>query len=478
MGHPAMRQKMYKALEWIHFLSTFCCTVAPQSIVEAMVQVLWMLWIWFKSLRLSFTTKYCNGRLAVHGLGDWWPNGALVVPDKMFKTFGDLVKWLACDSVRLFTYLPGGDEFDIEKYDDARCFLQNSSTTDCCDWFWCFEALQYIVASPWNIILYHSRFLFYVKLLRVCTLCRRCADLGTWSEFTKAINWRSRTVEGPLCASTVGHVTRSTSGERLSTTVWLEITCASRRRDTRSDPEISRVENPFIETHGFLICSFHLTVRSSDKKWKFINELSLFCVPSCFSPFYFWIGRIKIIFFKIWCIQSEIFYRTFCRPPASCDTVLQVIEELKDQVRRLLELQARDHFIWRHKITQARSYELRFTFCQSSVSVSVFASHILVRNSSVFNHLEAKWTKMINCFYNSSSHYFLRRNLWNWNHCHHCILTQPSTFVLQPRPCTNHERRAPCVVGRCLCHEGGKGQDGIHGYFETFMKQWNNGLLW
>ena len=42
----------------------------------------------------------------------------------------------------------------------------------------CFEAL-YSVVSPVSIMLYHSRFIFHVKLGRGCTLCRRCADLGT-----------------------------------------------------------------------------------------------------------------------------------------------------------------------------------------------------------------------------------------------------------------------------------------------------------
>lgn len=35
MGLPAMHQKMYKALEWIHFLSTFCCSPEPPSLIQA-----------------------------------------------------------------------------------------------------------------------------------------------------------------------------------------------------------------------------------------------------------------------------------------------------------------------------------------------------------------------------------------------------------------------------------------------------------
>ena len=154
-----------------------------------------------------------------------------------------------------------------------------------------------------------------------------------------------------------------------------------------------------------------------------------------------------------------------------------MIEELKDQVRRLLELQAR-HFIWRledprwHK-QDLTNFDLLFaSFRQSSVFVPVFASHILVRNSNVFNHRQ-KYKWIINCSTTlvliiSSQKKFVKFEIW-----HDAAKRLRAAQAMYESRTKSTLRRGSLFVPR---RWEGK-QDAIHGYpwwswnFHETMKQ-------
>ena len=103
-----------------------------------------------------------------------------------------------------------------------------------------------------------------------------------------------------------------------------------------------------------------------------------------------------------------------------------------------------------HLKTQENTSKILWTSIYFLSIFCVCVGFCLTHSGKKFQCIQSPGSKMINYFYNSSSHYFLRRNLWNWNHCHHCILTWRSQAPLCCSPghvrITNEEHLASWVA--------------------------------